>query len=103
MDLDQYYKTALKLGTEVKNQDSSILRALNSGSVNDHPSEWVPKIQKVLLVHYKKYSNTDCSDQILDLYVQGEILEDKAERNLVVKTGFICLVLGVSVGWFLWG
>jgi len=101
MSLVQYYKSAKKIGEEV--QDSSILSALNYDSENDHPSQWVPMVQKALFTYFKKFPNAEKSDEIIKVYVQGEILEDREERNLVVKAGLICLMFGVVIGWFLGG
>jgi hypothetical protein len=103
MNLDQYYKSAKEIGEELKTQDSSILNALNYDSGHDHPSQWVPKVQQSLIAFYKEHSNSEKAEQILSLYVQGEIIEDKADRNIVVKVGFICLLIGVLAGWFIWG
>lgn len=103
MDLNQYYKITKEIGEEVKVQDSSILDALNYDSENDHPSQWVPKVQQALLVFYKKFPDAEKADEILKLYVHGEILENRADRSIVLKTGFTCLLLGIAIGWFLWG
>ena len=103
MNLTDYYKNAKQIGELIVEQDSSILNALNYGPENDHPSSWVPNVQKALLKHYKNFPSSIEAEQVLSLYIQGEILEDRAKHNLAVKVGLICLGLGLVTGWFLWG
>jgi hypothetical protein len=103
MNLNQYYDSAKEIGEKTNELNSSILSALNYDSENDHPSQWVPEVQKSLISFYREHPNSESAEKILKLYVQGEILEDKSERNLVVKVGFSCLFIGLIAGWYIWG
>ncbi len=86
----------------MEEQDPSILSALNYGEEDDHPSYWVPNVQKSLLSFYKEFPCADDAEEALKLYIKGEMLEDRAERNLAVKVGASCLIIGIALGWFLW-
>ena len=78
-----------------------LVAALNYGEDDDHPSSWVPKVQSALINHFKLDPNNKSSDEILALYIQGAIIEDRSERNLLVKIGAGCLFVGLILGWLL--
>ncbi|WNZ57627.1 hypothetical protein QT397_09870 [Microbulbifer sp. MKSA007] len=102
MDVSKYYDKAKEVGELAKTQAPSILTALDYSPDDDHPSSWVPKVQKSLLDFYKEFPGSEVANKALNLYIQGAILEDRAERNMAVKVGFGCLILGVVIGWFVW-
>ncbi|NVJ62265.1 MAG: hypothetical protein HWE27_17895 [Gammaproteobacteria bacterium] len=102
MDITQYYKKAKLISDCEGNEIPKLIDALNYGEEDDHPSSWVPKVQSALLEHFKLDPNSKLSDEILALYIQGAIMEKRAESNLLVKVGFGCLVAGLFLGWLLW-
>lgn len=102
MDISQYYDQAKKIGELTQREPEPILIALNYDSENDHPSMWVPSVQSSLLSLFRESPDSEVAKEALGLYVQGEILEDRAERNLTVKVGFSCLVIGIIIGWLIW-
>jgi hypothetical protein len=102
MNLSKYYNNAKRIGKLVEERDPSILNALNYSEEDDHPSCWVPNVQKSLLGFYKMFPNVVEAEEVLKLYIKGEILEDRAERNLTVKVGTSCLIIGIVLGWFVW-
>jgi hypothetical protein len=102
MDISQYYDEAENIGKLVKSQAPHILSALDYSPEDDHPSLWVPKVQNALLNFYKEFPYSEVAEEALNLYIQGAIMEDKAEYNLQVKIGVSCLVLGVTIGWVIW-
>ena len=102
MNLSKYYDNAKRIGKLVEEQDPSILNALNYSEEDDHPSCWVPSVQKSLLGFYKMFPHADEAEEVLKLYIKGEILEDSTEHNLAVKAGISCLIIGIVLGWFIW-
>lgn len=102
MNLSKYYDNAKRIGELVEEQDPSILNALSYGEEDDHPSCWVPNVQKSLLSFYKEFPSVDEAEDALKLYINGEMLEDRSERNLAVKVGTSCLIIGIVLGWFVW-
>ena len=85
----------------LQNEIPKLIDALNYGEDDDHPSSWVPKVQSALLEHFKLDPNSKSSDEILALYIQGAIMEERAESNLLIKVGICCLVVGLFLGWLL--
>ena len=106
MDISQYYQQAKEIGElpELKKYGSaeSILSALDYDRLDDHPSMWVPNVQTALLECITSNPNSSFSEQVIELYTQGAIMENHAERNIVVKAGVVCLAIGVFLGWLLW-
>ncbi|MFS1523783.1 hypothetical protein ACL7TT_06655 [Microbulbifer sp. 2304DJ12-6] len=84
MDISQYYDEAETIGKLVKTQAPYILSALDYPPEDDHPS-------------------SETAGKALDLYIQGAIMENSAEHKLWIKIGVSCLVLGVAIGWLIWG
>ncbi|WP_444907664.1 hypothetical protein [Microbulbifer sp. SSSA008] len=102
MDISQYYDEAKKIGKLVEPQAPYVLAVLDYPPEEDNPSSWVPKVQNALLNFYKEFPSSDEAEKALNLYIQGAIMEDRAEHNLLVKIGASCLVLGVAIGWVIW-
>ena len=102
MEISLYLSKAKEIGDLVKEQSPQISAALDFGPDDDHPSIWVPKVQKSLLGFYKDFPSSESADEALKLYVQGAILESRAEQNNIVKVGLICFVLGIFIGWLVW-
>lgn len=106
MDIRQYYQRATEIGNlpELAGtaDSNSILSALDYNRLDDHPSNWVPNVQEALLQCFTDFPSETFSQGILELYIQGSIMEEKADRNISVKVGFSCLMLGLFVGWLVW-
>lgn len=102
MDIQIYYDKAKELGSRPGNELPELLTALDYDTENDHPSEWMPKVQKVLITYFKVDSNSDLSNEALNLYIQGTIMESKVVRNKLVLVGFTCIAFGLLFGWMIW-
>ncbi len=103
MDVRQYYNNVKLLSEMVKAQDSSLLEGLNIGPDEDHPSEWMPRVQNLLLSYYRKNSSSPEGDQALRLYIEGQIILNAKPHYTAVKIGLVCMVVGVILGWIIWG
>jgi hypothetical protein len=103
MGVQQYYNNVKLLSERVKAQDLSLHEGLNIGPDEDHPSEWMPRVQNLLLSYYRKNSSALEGDQALRLYIEGQIILNARPHHTAVKTGLICMVVGVILGWIIWG
>ncbi|MDK1286837.1 hypothetical protein [Pseudoalteromonas umbrosa] len=106
MKIPEYYQKAKEVAENSElqgsNESQEILNALNYDRLDDHPSCWVPNVQKALLECFKARSDIKSSQLALDLYIEGEIMWSKAERKTAVKVGFTCLILGILIGGLVW-
>jgi hypothetical protein len=105
MDITEYYQKAKEIGlfSELKDtaESKNILMALDDhgeDGVDDHPSCWVPKVQAALLQCFIAFPKSEISTSVIELYVHGEIMEDKGKRNIPLKVGFVCLIVGFLIG-----
>jgi hypothetical protein len=105
MDITEYYQKAKEIGllSELTDTEESknILMAVDDhgeDGLDDHPSYWVPKVQTALLQCFIAFPKSEFSTRVLDLYVQGEIMEDRGKRNIPLKVGFVCLIIGFLIG-----
>jgi hypothetical protein len=102
LDISEYYRKSKEIciSPELVNTEAAekILNALDYDRLDDHPSVWVPAVQKELLNCFKSNPSANFSMQVLDLYVAGAIMEDRAQKNISVKVGLVCLIIGVVLG-----
>ena len=94
MNINEYYKRAEKLLHSIEGDYPDLHSALNYDSDNDHPSLWIPNVQCALIEYFKLNPKNELSDEILELYIQGEIMESNADGRT-----FICFALGLIFGW----
>jgi hypothetical protein len=105
MGITEYYQKAKEIGllSELKNTEESknILLALDDhgeDGLDDHPSYWLPKVQAALLQCFITFPESEFATRVIELYVQGKIMEDGGKRNLSLKVGFVCLIIGFLIG-----
>ena len=95
MNITDYYNEAKNLLNRFDGGFPELHSALNYDSENDHPSLWIPNVQCALIEYFKLNPKNELSDEILELYIQGEIMESNADGRT-----FICFALGLLFGWF---
>lgn len=86
----------------MKEVEPTILPALVYEPENNPPSFWIPKVQERLLGFCKSNPGSCLADEVLRLYIKGEIREDRIARHLAGKVGFYCLIVGVFIDWLAW-
>jgi hypothetical protein len=94
MDINEYYKRAESIVYRIEGVCTTLNDALNYNSDNDHPSLWIPNVQAALIGFFKVNPKHELSEEILQLYIQGEIMENKAYGN-----AFIYFALGLLFSW----
>ncbi|WHI47605.1 hypothetical protein [Microbulbifer sp. VAAF005] len=104
--VNEYYRKAKEIAESPElhgtGEAKEIQQALDYDHLDDHPSCWVPNVQAALLACFSSRPKLSVSKAVLELYIQGSIMESTAERNALVKVGFTCLALGFIIGWVVW-
>jgi hypothetical protein len=107
MDITEYYKSAKELASLTEFSETieakAIVEALEYDEDNEHPSLWVPRVQKSLLEALFVFPKSSFSNQILALYNAGVIIEQAPTNALSFLIMFlVSLVFGISLGWIFW-
>lgn len=103
MNVVDYYNAAKEIGEMTKRNPEPILVALSYNVENEHPSKWIPNVQSALIDLVKESSDSEISEKALKLFVQGEILTDFSSKYHDIKRAILLVMLGVLVGWVIWG
>ncbi|MBB1398770.1 MAG: hypothetical protein ACJAVX_004100 [Pseudoalteromonas rhizosphaerae] len=102
MDISEYYKKAQNIEARIDGGIPSLRAALNYDSDSDHPSSWVPKVQDALIQFFKEHPKHELADEILGLHSQGAIMEVRSDSSLPIWVVYICLAVGLFLGWMIW-
>ncbi len=104
MNVQEYYITAKEIGNipqfSQTKEAGYLIDALNYDDENNHPSQWIPKVQDALINSYTKYPANDFSTDLLNLYNKGVVIESKPMSAQYI---FFALALGIFIGWLIWG
>ena len=105
MDIVEYYNKAKILANDAKLNGSverdAILSALAYSEDDDHPQQWVPKVQMALIKAYKTCSNSDLSTALLELFEAGVILQNHSNPRVWFVAVLSFLVGSVLSFWLL--
>jgi hypothetical protein len=102
LDISEYYRKSKEIcvspGLVDTEAAQKIQNALNFDRLDDHPSVWVPAVQNDLLNCFISNPSSSYAMQVLDLYVAGAVMENRAGENKSVKVGLVCLFVGIVLG-----
>jgi hypothetical protein len=104
MNIQEYYNKAKMIEEhsdflETK-EGIALLNALNYDN-NDHPSIWIPEVQKSLLNSYLEHSTSKLGQELLSLYEQGVVMEYHSKNHPCLIIGVLAFISGIILGFFL--
>ncbi|WP_440904820.1 hypothetical protein ACMZOO_00900 [Catenovulum sp. SX2] len=105
MDIVEYYNKAKILAKDAELNGSverdAILSALAYSEDDDHPRQWIPKVQTALIKAYKICPNSEFSNALLELFEAGVILQNHSNPRVWFVAVLSFLVGGVLSFWLL--